>query len=196
MYPKRYDEYEVGALFTKGYSREYYLREIQRLTELPLKTVQRVLEYLEQSHLVIGRIKGKNKYFSLNLANVDSKFFITQCEVHKTVRFLSAYPVFKAFLKSCEGNDLFLVFGSFAKFVAAKDSDLDLMVVMLDNKKTLWLELLPHRVHDIVMGYAAFKRAVYSQETLLKEVEENHIILSGHSSYVNVWWDYYAAKKS
>mgnify|MGYP001614022217 CR=1 FL=1 len=29
------------------------------------------------------------------------------------------------------------------------------------------------------------------KETIIKEIEENHIILNNHSSYINIMWEYY-----
>ena len=37
----------------------------------------------------------------------------------------------------------------------------------------------------------SFKKAISEKETIIKEIEENHIILNSPSSYVNIIWEYY-----
>ena len=41
------------------------------------------------------------------------------------------------------------------------------------------------------MPEKTFFKAIDKQEDLIKEIEENHIILNNHSFYVNVMWGYY-----
>ena len=98
---------------------------------------------------------------------------------------MEKYPVFKTFLKEVN-NALIIIFGSFAKFKADKNSDLDLMTL---SKQKLPLHLLPYKIHNIEISKKVFEK---SSETLIKEIEQNHIVLSNHSYYVNTMWDKYA----
>ena len=166
------------------------MRQISKLSKIPLKTCQNVLVGLEKNKILKGRTEGKNKYFSLNLDNIQTKSYLLQAEIHKTDNFLEIYPQFKTFLKSLNTNTPLIVFGSFARLKANKDSDLDILIVSEKGQK-LPFYLLPYHVHQIDMAENSFAKALKGQETLMKEIEENHVILNNPSFYVNMMWDYY-----
>lgn len=189
-YQKRNKELEVIALYRGDYKRRFYLREISRLSKLPLKTSQNVLASLEKNKILKSKVEGKNKYFGLNLDNIQTKSYLLQSEIYKTDIFLNSYPQFKTFLKSLNTNMLIIVFGSFAKLKAGKDSDLDLFVVS-EKEQKLPFHLLPYKAHQINLSENSFIKALEKKEALIKEIEENHIILNNHSLYVNVMWEHY-----
>lgn len=190
MYTKRNKEFDILALYTKDYTVKYYLREISRLTKTPLKTCQNILRNLEREKILKSKVDGKNKYFSLNLDNILVKSAILKAELHKTEIFLNKYPEFKIFLKSVNTNSLLIIFGSFAKSKADKNSDLDLFIVSNSEEK-LPFHLLPYKIHENILNENSFRKAVLQKEILIKEIEESHIILNNHSSYVNIMWGYY-----
>ena len=140
--------------------------------------------------IVKSKIEGKNKYFILNLDNIQTKSCILRAEIYKTDIFLEKYPEFKTFLKSINSNALIIVFGSFARFNAEKNSDVDLFIISNKEDK-LPSHLLPYKIHQNSLREESFKKAIAQKETLIKEIESNHIILNNHSSYVNMIWEHY-----
>lgn len=190
MYLKRNNELEVLRLYTQDYKSQFYLREISRTIKFPLKNVQNILSSLEKAGILKSSLRGKNKYFYLNLDKVQTKLILLQTEIYKTLLFLEKYPLFKTFLKKVTTQTPIIVFGSFAKFTADKDSDLDLILIQKKQEK-LPGHLLPYKVHAIILSEESFRKALEKQETLIKEVETNHLILNNHSFYVNVIWNYY-----
>ena len=190
MYPNRNNKLEILKLYTKDYKSQFYLREISRLSLLPVKNVQNLLHSLEKSRILKSRISGKNKYFHLNLNNISTKFLLLQAEIYKTLLFLESYPVFKTFLKMVSTHAPIIVFGSFAKFAAEKESDLDLLAIQEDDEK-LPLYLLPYQIHEIRLSEKSFNKALEKQESLIKEIEANHILLNNQSFYVETMWGMY-----
>jgi len=191
MYQKRNKWLEVIALYTGNYKAEFYLRQIAKLAKLPVKTCQNFLSQLEKDKILKGKIEGKNKYFSLNLDNIQTKSYLLQAEIHKTDLFLENYPQIKTFLKSFNTNIPIIVFGSFAKLKANKDSDIDLFIVS-EKGQELPFHLLPYKVHQVNLSESSFMKSLKEQEIIIKEIEENHVILNNHSFYVNMMWGYYA----
>lgn len=190
MYRKRNNIMGVLALFAGDYNSKLYLREISRLAKIPLKTTQNAVYLLEKNKILKSKVSGKNKYFMLNLSSIHTKFNLLQSEIHKTMLFLEEYPEFSIFLSGIKTSALMIIFGSFARFTADKNSDVDLLLV---NKEKLKLpaHLLPYKIHKIELLEKDFAKAVMQRESLIKEIAENHIILNNHSLYVNVLWDYY-----
>ena len=190
MYQNRNKELEIISLFRGNYKARFYLREISKLSKLPLKTCQNTLINLEKVKVLKSKIEGKNKYFSLNLENIKTKSYLQQAEIYRTDFFIEKQSHFKMFLKSLKTNAPIIVFGSFAKFTADKNSDLDLLIIS-DKELNLPFHLLPSKPHQINMPEKTFLKAIEQQENLIKEIEENHIILNNHSFYVNIMWGHH-----
>ncbi len=190
MYQKRNKELGVIALYSGDYKTKFYLRQISKLAKLPLKTCQNILVNLEKEKILRSKVEGKNKYFSLNLDNIKTKSHLLKAEIYKTDNFLEKYSEFKTFLKSLDTNTLIIIFGSFAKYKIDKDSDLDLFIVSEKEQKQPF-HLLPYKIHQINLSEESFKKAISEKETIIKEIEENHVILNNHSSYINIMWGYY-----
>lgn len=113
-----------------------------------------------------------------------------QAEIYKTEIFLELYPQFKTFLKGITTHNPILVFGSFAKLAANKNSDIDILTVS-EKEPELPSHLLPNKIQLINLSESNFIESIKKQESLIKEIEENHIILNNHSFYVNEMWNYY-----
>lgn len=190
MYQKRNNILEILSLYRRNYNVRLYLREISKLSKIPLKTCQNTLKDLENLKILKSKKEGKNKYFYLNLENIKSKNYLLQAEIYQTNVFIEKYPRFKLFLKELKNNPFILIFGSFAKFKANKNSDIDLLII--SKNQEIPFHLLPSKDHQIRLKEKGFIEAVNKQNELIKEIEENHIILSNHSFYVNYMWDYYA----
>jgi predicted nucleotidyltransferase len=190
MYQKRNKELDIIALFFGDYKKQFYLREISKLTKIPLKTNQTLTAHLEKDKILKSMIIGKNKYFRLNLDNIQTKLCLLKSELHKTSVFVERYPLFKIFIKEISTNLPIIVFGSFARFKADKDSDLDLMIISKEKQK-MPFHLLAYKKHEINLDEGSFIKALEKQETLIKEIQESHIILNNHSFFVNAMWDYY-----
>ncbi len=189
MFQKRNKELEVLKLYLGDYSRRLYLREIAKLSMMPVKTAYTVLESLGKARILRAEVSGKNKYFSLNFENIEAKSMLLQAEVGKTMDFLGKYPAFRTFLKDMRTSSTVMVFGSFAEFRAGKDSDVDIIVI--GRKQELPFHLLPNKVHEIGMTEEEFMKA-WEKETLIRKVRENHVILNNHSFFVNMMWEKYA----
>jgi len=187
MYQKRNNEFNIISLFRKDYKSRFYLRQISSLSKIPLKTCQDTIKHLEKNNILKSKTEGKNKYFFLNLDNIKTKHYLLHSEIYQTDVFIEKYPAIKLFLKSISNNIPLIVFGSFAKFSADKDSDLDLLIV--SDKSDFQFHLLPYKLHQLNLKESTF---IKSNEAIIKQIQENHIILNNHSFFVNYMWSKYA----
>ena len=192
MYQKGNKEFRILSLYLGDYSKEFYLREISKHSKLPLRTTQRILWELEKTRIIRSEVRGRNKYFSLNLENIRTMPKLLQAEAYKTIEFLEKYTFFKPFLKEIKRSSApIIIFGSFAKFNADKMSDVDVLII--SNKKIeLPTHLLPNKIHEIYMSEDSFIHAFEKNEILIKKIRESHVILNNHSFFVNLMWDKYA----
>ena len=187
MYLKRNNELGIMLLYLGDYSKRFYLREISTKTKIPLKTAYTFLSSLEKKKILKTTVDGKNKYFSLNRENIETKWYLIHAELYKTQLFVEKYPLWKTFLKSLEAKGILLVFGSFAKGTADTYSDCDILLISEQQEK-LPFHLLPYKTHKIEMSGEAYKKAAEKGEALIKEIEENHVVLNNHSAYVDILW--------
>ena len=186
MYPNEY-EIRILSLYLRNYSAEYYLREISRQAEISLKATQNGLQSLEKQKSLISRIHGKNKYFRLNRENIQTKLYLTHAEIYRTNLFFEKYPIIKLFAKELKTNTAKIIFGSFAKFSADKNSDLDLLIISKAKEK-LPEHLLPNKIQQINIPEKDIARTMI-REPLMREVAWHHIILNNHFFYVNLMWE-------
>ncbi len=193
MYLKRNDEKSIIMLYLGDYTKQFYLREISRLTKIPLKTTQNLITRLEKNKTLKSRLSGKNKYFRLNLENIETKYYLLQTEQQKTLMFLENHPECKTFAKQIKNDAVIIIFGSFAKQTMTKHSDIDVMIITKEDEK-LPTHLLPYKVQAIKLSAKAFLQSLEKKETLIKEIEENHVIINNHSWYVNTMWSYYGSR--
>ena len=190
MYTFRNNILEVLSLFRNDYKKRMYLREISYTSKIPLKTCQNTLAKLENQKILKSKIEGKNKYFSLNIDNIKTKLLLLQTEIYMTDLFIEKYPQINMFMKELKTNNPVIVFGSFAKFKAETNSDIDLLIIT-EKEETLPFHLLSIKTHKTIMKEKTFLKALKEQENLVKEIENNHIILNNHSFYINSMWNNY-----
>jgi predicted nucleotidyltransferase len=187
MYINKYNQFKLLSLFTSDYSARFYLRQISSLSGLSLKNTQDILAELEKNHILKSQIDGKNKYFSVNFDNPSAKLQIIQTEVYKTINFFDKYPLLKPFMKSVNSDTPIIVFGSFARLQADKNSDIDLLIVSAQKNKLL-LAIIPYEVHEIYISERNLDSSVKSGEALIKEIQKHHVVLNNHSFYVSMMW--------
>lgn len=179
---------KVMTLYCLDLNKKFYLREISRLTNIPLKTCFGVLNQLEKENILISEKHGKHKYYELNYANIKTKFYLLEAEIYKLILFLDKHKIFKSFLNELEPSDsIIIVHGSFAKYRENKDSDLDLLVI---GKSKIPFYIIPYKLHKIELTRNEFIKALKNKEPLIKELLENHIILQGHSQLIDLVYKY------
>lgn len=72
--------------------------------------------------------------------------------------------------------DLAILFGSYVKGIAHKDSDIDIYIDTRNNKLKEEVELIDSKI--------SVKIGSYNQESILiKEIEKNHMIIKGVERY-------------
>lgn len=151
-----------------------HIREIARKLKTNQTSVKRRLDELYKQNIVDYRIEGKNYVYFIK-KSLEARSFVIISESYSFILFLKKYPYLKGMIKKItekENIDMAIIFGSYAKSIANKSSDIDFYIESenLDLKKEI--ELIDSRL-SVKMGR-------YDKENLLiKEIESNHIIIKG-----------------
>ena len=187
--------FEILSLYSQNWKAEFYTREIARLTNNKLGTVQLSLAKLKDGKIIVSKLKGKHKYWNLNLKNPLTKYFLEMVEIYKTSKFLVKYTKLFSFLREIAKlniNGLIVIFGSFAKSEATKNSDLDILIIGDKKEKVEKIKyLLPCKLHCVELTNKNFIDGLNKKDFFVKEILENHIILTSTSKWINILGQYY-----
>jgi len=179
-------ELDVLNEFASDYSVKNYGRKLASRLNMNQKTVSNILNSLEKEHILKFTQEGKNKYYYLNKSNPFVKDIVKLIEINKRIMFFRRYNKLNDLFLEIEkrGKGLIIVFGSYAKFKADKNSDLDLFVIG-DIKESRDLE----DAYNIKINIVNSSKDKFKLNDLfIKEVINNHIILKGIEDYIELTW--------
>lgn len=180
---------EIIGLFTKDTNALYYGRDLARKLKSNQRTVQLTLNALEQEKILQSKTKGKLKEFSLNKANMLTKSILIAAEIYKFNKLTSSsfevYQIVTDIMKMTDAP--LLIFGSFAKGYATKESDLDILIIgKVPKRKTLELqEKYSREIHIMELSEMQFLKGLKNKERFILEIIENHIICQGFEEITN-----------
>ncbi len=164
-------EHEVILTLING---EMHLRNLSRILDTPHSTLLRKLNLLINENVLDYKTEGKNRVFFIK-KNLHAKTFVFNAEKYKLIKLLKVYPemsvILEEVIKKAE-NRMVILFGSYAKFLAKKDSDVDIYIETTDKKMKENIASIHSKI-QIKIG------AFDLSSLLIKEIIKNHVILRG-----------------
>jgi len=155
-----------------------YVRGIAKKLNEPHSTVLRRLNNLKKENVIDSRKEGKNKIFFLK-KNVVSRNYILQAELHKLTKLLRHHPefsiIFEDILKKTD-EKLIVLFGSYAKGLAKKDSDIDIYIETKSRNVKKVIEEIHSKINVKIGTFD-------TTSPLIKEIIKNHIIIRGMEEF-------------
>ncbi len=170
-------ELDIIELLLKA---DNHVRGIAKKLDESHTTILRKLNNLKKENVIDSRKEGKNKIFFLK-KNLVSKTYILQTELHKLTKLLRHNPelsiIFEDILKKTD-EKLIVLFGSYAKGLAKKDSDIDIYIETKSRSVKKSVEDTHSKI-NVKMGTFDIK------SLLIKEIIKDHVILRG----IEVFYD-------
>lgn len=140
--------------------------------------ISRKMKELFELNVVDYKLEGRNKVYFLK-KNSEAKAFVFTAENYKLIKLLEECPLLRRIIEKIQSNKkikLAVIFGSYAKGVAKKSSDIDIYLDTNDRKIKKSLEMSDSKV--------SVKIGKYDKNNLLiKEIEKNHVIIKGVEKY-------------
>ncbi len=167
-------DFEIILLLLKG---ENHLRGIAKQLNGSHSTVLRKSNKLVKENVLDYKREGKNKVFSVK-KNLQAKNYIFNAERYKLIKLLKNYPelsvIIEDALRAVEEKlvKIVILFGSYAKFTAKKDSDIDVYVETRSRKVKESAEAVHSKIKVKIGDFDP-------DSQLIKEIIKNHIILRG-----------------
>ena len=182
------NRFRILELFTRGFDKEYYVREVGVLLKIGPQTAQLNLEALEKLGILESATKGKIKNYKLR-SNSIVKEYIKFTEIFKNIRFLEKDDRIKEIIFKISPNieGIGLVFGSYAKGTQKEDSDLDVFVIGPYNQKEIEKISELYNIKISVKNYtnALFRKEI-KNDFLIKEILNNHIVFKGVEDFIEI----------
>ncbi|MBN1376956.1 nucleotidyltransferase domain-containing protein [Candidatus Woesearchaeota archaeon] len=154
-----------------------HIRGIAKNIGTSHNTVLRQLNQLEKEGIVDYKKEGRNKIFFLK-KNLKSRKLVYMAEQYKQLKLYNKYPklevIFNEIINKAKG--IIILFGSYAKFRAKEQSDIDIYIETKDKKIKEGIESINSKI--------SVKIGEFDTESLLiKEIINNHVIIEGVNKF-------------
>jgi predicted nucleotidyltransferase len=162
---------EIILLLLRG---ENHLRGIAKELNESHSTVLRKLNKLVEENILDYRMVGRNKTFLIK-KNLQARNYVFNAERYKLLKLIKRYPELSVIIEDIlrkTNERLIVLFGSYSKFTAKKDSDIDLYVETRNRKIKEEIESLHSKI-KVKIGDFDLSSA------LIKEIIKSHVILKG-----------------
>lgn len=160
----------VGALLQES----VHIRGIAKKLGTNHMLVARKIRELAKENAVDFTWAGKNKSYFLK-KTAEARAYALMSESYKLMRALSRYPVLRGVVEKIQKDKrihMAVLFGSYAKGLAAKDSDIDIYMETKNRSMKKELQLLDSKL--------SVKIGKYDRESpLIREIEKSHVIIKG-----------------
>lgn len=151
-----------------------HLREIARILKESHSTILRKINELLKENVIDYKQEGKNKVFFIK-NTLKSKNYIYSAEIHKLNNLLKKNPELSIIfedIKRVFSKGMIILFGSYAKGISKKDSDIDVYLETNDNT-------LKNKLKEINSKLSIKIGKFDTKSLLIKEIIKNHIIIRG-----------------
>lgn len=165
----------------KNYSKRFSMHELSKLLSIPYasfyRTVQRMDDVLDLE------LVGRSKTVSLKINNPVIKAHLTVSSDEERKEFLRRQPIIRKIAGELETRDIVVLFGSYAKRKETEKSDIDLLIINKDGKKSISFSkyevLFKKKINPIFITAREFKKMFQDKnENVGKQALRNHIILN------------------
>ncbi len=162
----------VGALLRQP----MHIRELARYLGTSQTTIARKIRWLKKENVIDTALIGKNKLASLK-KTAEARIYAYLWEHYNLLRILKKYPELRRIIDAASKFDvLIILFGSYAKGLARRDSDIDLFIETKNTNIKEKIEALDSRLR-IKLGKFG------GGSPLIKEIEKNHAIINKVEPY-------------
>jgi len=156
------------------FGEEIHARALAKRLDINHMTVIRNLKELVSENVLEFRKEGRNKVYFLK-KNMEARNYELISELYKLNKTLEKYPEIRQTIKNIQQNKeigLAVLFGSYARGTADKNSDIDVFIETKDRNLKKDIEFLNSRL--------SVKIGEYDRSSpLIKEIEKNHVIIKG-----------------
>ncbi len=170
----------------KNMDNTYTMHELSVMLKIPYATFYRTVGELKDI-LNIKQV-GKAKTLQLNINNQVIKAHLAVSSDEEKKEFLKKQPILKKITSELDTKDIVLLFGSYAKGTPHEGSDIDLLIINKDGKKTLsfskYETLFRKKFNPIFVTKKEFQAMLKDkEENVGKQALRHHILLNNPEGF-------------
>jgi len=146
-------------------------------------TISRKLRELVKDNVVDYRVEGKNNVYFLK-KTLEGRNAAMIAEIYKQTQVISRYPVLRGIFRSVQELPeihLAVLFGSYAKGLVIKGSDID---IYLETDTTSIKKQLEQKNSSLSVKIGKFD----TNSILIREIIKNHVIIRGVEVFIDKTW--------
>jgi len=166
---------EVVRVLLRG---EGHIRSVAVQLGINHMMIVRKMHGLLKKNVVDFKQEGKNKVFYLK-KTVEARMYVLMAEEYGLFMLLKKYPLLRKIADNIQSNKkikLAVLFGSYAKGLVKKGSDIDLFVETKDLNLKKELQMLNSKL-SVKIG------KLDKGNLLVDEIKKNHVIIKGFEYY-------------
>ncbi len=174
------EQLELEAILALLKYKELHIRGIAKIINAPHSNISRLMKRFLEKNVVDFRIEGKNKTLRFK-KGIEALSYVYMAEHFKLLKLLEKYPNMSIIIdlilsKLDKKSELVLIFGSYAKFNAKNDSDIDIFIETNDTK-------IKTKVENINSKLSVKIGKFDKNSPLIKEIIKDHIMIKGIEYY-------------
>lgn len=182
------NKYEILRHYLGDYNQAIYGRNLIGKVSLSQKAIAIALNKLEKGGILRSKKQGNIKFFSLNTDNPEIKDIILSLEITKKLEFLKKHRKITNIFKT--DDRIVGIFGSYAKSIETKDSDIDIFIIGNKLKEDYGKrgKLFDMKISIKYFSEKDFINLVKNKNSLVKEIIKDHILIFGLENFINTIW--------
>jgi predicted nucleotidyltransferase len=182
------NKYKIINYLGKHLSERYTMHELSKELDIPYASFYRNIESMKD--LLLIEEVGKSKVISLNKTNPIIKAHLIVSSDEERKDYLRKYPIINKIYQELKTGDIVVLFGSYAKKTHTEKSDIDLLIINKNGKKSISFSkyeiLFKVKINPIFITQKEFKLMLKDkEENVGKQALYSHIILNNPEVF---WW--------
>ncbi|MDD4353493.1 MAG: nucleotidyltransferase domain-containing protein [Candidatus Nanoarchaeia archaeon] len=170
----------------KNLEKSFTMNGLSKLAKMPYATFYRTA--LKMNDLIIMETVGKSKIMKLNSKNPIINFYLTISSEEEKKEFLKKQPIIKKIASELETKAVVMLFGSYAKGSEKDSSDIDLIIINKDGKKSIsfskYETLFNKKINPLFFTENEFIQMIKEkEENVGSQALKNHIILKNPQNF-------------
>lgn len=162
------------------------MHELSKLTRIPYASFYRTVQ--QMGDILDIETVGKSKTLSLKTENPVLKAHLTVSSDEERKEFLQTNQIAKKIANELNTKDIVMLFGSYAKGKETEKSDIDILIINEDGKKSLSFSkyelLFKKKINPIFIMRSEFQNMLQEKnENVGKQALKYHIILNNPGEF-------------
>ena len=180
------NKHKIINYLGKNQSKRYTMHELSKELDIPYASFYRTIGLMKD--LLIIEEVGKSKVISLNKNNLIVKSHLIVSSDEERKEYLQKHPIINKIYQELNTDAIVVLFGSYAKRTQTEKSDIDLIIINKDGKKSIsfskYETLFRIKINPISITKKEFKLMLKDkEENVGKQALYNHIILNNPEAF-------------